>query len=326
MRAVISQGSGASDVLQIADIPPPKASTGQVLIEVVATAINRADILQRQGHYPPPPGATDVLGLECSGRIVEVGDGVTGWAVGDEVCALLAGGGYAQYVAVPSTHILPRPVGVSLVEAAALPEAACTVWSNLFMLGHLASGQTLLCHGGSGGIGTMAIQIAASRGARVLTTAGSPDRVARCRALGAQMAINHRTDDFVRVVSEATNGIGVDLILDNMGASYFDRNLAALATDGTLVIIGLQGGVRTEVDFTTMMKSRATVACTALRSRTVSDKAAIVGEVSNNVWPMIENKTVRPVIDRVLPIESVREAHQLLESGEVFGKLLLTLE
>lgn len=285
--------------------------------------MNRADLLQRQGHYPPPPGIADYPGLECSGRVAALGPDVSGWRVGDEVCALLAGGGYAERVVVPAGQVLPIPRGIDPVTAAGLPEVACTVWSNVFMLAGLRSGESFLVHGGGSGIGTLAIQLAAHAGARVFTTAGSAEKLARCRQLGADVTINYREEDFVARVREETAGRGVDVILDIVGASYLARNLAALAADGRLVIIGLQGGRRAELDLGTLLARRGTVRATSLRSRPIDQKAEIVAAVLTSVWPLLESARIRPVIDRTLPLNRADEAHALLEAGEVVGKIVL---
>jgi putative PIG3 family NAD(P)H quinone oxidoreductase len=320
VRAVTTTGTGGPEVLQVTDVPDIAAAPGEVLIEVAATAVNRADTLQRRGFYPPPPGASDIIGLECSGRVVALGDGVEGWQVGDEVCALLAGGGYAELVAVPAGQVMPVPEGISLVDAAALPEVAATVWSNVFMTAHLAEGETFLVHGGAGGIGTMAIQLATARGARVFATAGSQDKLDLCRSLGAT-PISYRGDDFVGVLNEAG---GADVILDNMGAKYLDRNVQALATGGQLVIIGMQGGVKGELNINTLLTKRASVTATSLRARPVTEKSAICCGVVENVWPLVSAGAVRPVIHEALPIDEVARAHQLMEDGVHTGKILLT--
>lgn len=321
MRAVIASGTGGAEVLSVGEVPDPRPQAGEVLIEVVATAVNRADTLQRQGFYPPPPGASDVIGLECSGRIAELGAGVEGWSVGDEVCALLAGGGYAASVAVPVGQVMPVPAGVSLVEAASLPEVASTVWSNVFMTAHLRSGERFLVHGGAGGIGTMAIQLATARGASVYATAGSPEKLELCRSLGAT-AISYRDEDFVEVLREAG---GADVILDNMGATYLGRNVDALATGGRLVVIGMQGGARGELDLGVLLRKRASVTATSLRSRPLTEKAAICCGVVENVWPLVADGSIRPIVETTLPLESVAEAHQLMEDGGHVGKIVLTL-
>ncbi len=323
MRAVVITEPGWPEVLRLAEVADPMAGPGEVLIEVAAAALNRADLMQRQGHYPPPEGAPAWPGLECSGTIAVLGDGVTDWRVGDQVCALLSGGGYAERVAVPATQLLPVPMSVSLVEAAALPEAACTIWSNVFMLGGLRPGETILVHGGAGGMGSFAIQLAAQLGAAVLATAGSPEKLDRCRRLGADVAIDYRNTDFVDAVRKATGGRGADLILDNMGAAYLARNVDALAPNGRLVVIGLQGGRKAELDLNKLMTKRAAILATTLRYRPADEKAAIVKSVREHVWPLLADGRVRPVVDRVLPVTDAAEAHRLMESGAHIGKILL---
>ena len=326
MRAVTISEPGGPEVLGWGEVPDPVCGPGEVLVDVVATAVNRADLLQRQGNYPPPPGASDVLGLECSGIISEVGAGVTGWSVGDEVCALLAGGGYAERVAVPAAQLLPRPSGVELATAAALPEVTCTVWSNVFMLAGLRAGEVFLVHGGSSGIGTMAVQLAVRAGARVATTAGSAEKLAFCRELGAEVLIDYHDEDFVEVVRTATGGHGADVVLDIMGAAYLARNVDVLATGGRLVVIGMQGGTKAELDLGKLLRKRASVAATALRSRPVGGpggKAEIVAAVRREVWPDVERGVVRPVVDRRLPMSRAAEAHALIEASDHIGKVLL---
>jgi putative PIG3 family NAD(P)H quinone oxidoreductase len=318
---VVATGTGGPDVLSVGEVADPRPGPGEVLLDVVATAVNRADTLQRQGFYPPPPGAPETIGLECSGRVTELGEGVEGWSVGDEVCALLAGGGYAARVAVPVGQVMPVPSGVSLVEAAALPEVAATVWSNVFMTAHLGRGERFLVHGGAGGIGTMAIQLAAARGAEVFATAGSPDKLELCRSLGAT-AISYRDEDFVEVLEQAG---GADVILDNMGAKYLGRNVAALATGGRLVIIGFQGGTKGELDIQALLRKRASVTATSLRARPLDEKAAICCGVVENVWPLVAAGKVRPVVETTMPLEDVARAHQLMEDGAHAGKIVLTL-
>ena len=321
MRAITLPTPGDADALVPADVPDAVAGPGEVLVEVVATAVNRADVMQRMGLYDPPPGASRYPGLECSGRIVALGEGVTGWSVGDEVCALLAGGGYAELVAVPVGQLLPVPRGVSLVEAAALPEVVCTVWSNVFQLAALQPDELLLVHGGTSGIGTMAIQLAVQHGARVVVTVGSLEKAVRAVDLGAELAIRYRDEDFVEVV----RGLGgADVVLDNMGAAYLPRNVKALATGGRLVVIGLQGGVKGELDLGALLSKRASVHATSLRARPREQKAAIVSAVLERVWPWIESGAVRPVVDRVLPLEQAADAHRVLESSAHVGKILLT--
>ncbi|MDX6286084.1 MAG: hypothetical protein QOG53_1569 [Frankiales bacterium] len=323
MHAITLPTYGGPEALVWAEVPDPTPGPGEVLIDVAASAVNRADLLQRQGFYNPPPGASPIPGLECSGTIAALGDGVAGWSVGDEVCALLAGGGYAERVAVPSGQLLPVPRGISLVEAAGLPEVTCTVWSNVFMLARLQPGEVLLVHGGSGGIGTMAIQLARHHGARVFCTAGNPENLELCRSLGTEVAINYRDDDFVERVREETDGHGVDVILDNMGAAYLSRNVQALATSGRCVTIGMQGGTKGELDLGLLMMKRGSVHATSLRARPHEEKAAIVAEVREHVWPAIESGDVRAVIDREIPMPDAAEAHRVLEAGGHRGKVLL---
>jgi putative PIG3 family NAD(P)H quinone oxidoreductase len=326
MRAVTFTEPGGPEVLGWGEVPDPVCGPGEVLVDVTATAVNRADLMQRQGFYPPPPGASDVLGLECSGVVSEVGAEVTGWAVGDEVCALLAGGGYAERVAVPAGQLLPRPAGVELATAAALPEVTCTVWANVFMLAGLRPGDVFLVHGGSSGIGTMAIQLAVRAGARVATTAGGAEKLAFCRELGAEVLVNYRDEDFVERVREATDGHGADVVLDNMGAKYLARNVDVLADGGRLVVIGMQGGRKAELDLGKLLTKRGSVHATALRSRPATghgSKAEIVAAVRHEVWPDVERGVVRPVVDRRLPMSRAAEAHALLESSGHIGKVLL---
>jgi putative PIG3 family NAD(P)H quinone oxidoreductase len=325
MKAVAVTTPGGPEMLALTDVPDPHPAPGEVVLAVAATAVNRADIMQRMGYYPPPPGAPEWLGLEASGVVVEVGRQVTGWNVGDRACALLAGGGYAERVAVPAGQLLPIPEGVSLVEAAALPEVTCTVWSNVMMLAGLRPGETLLVHGGSSGIGTMAVQLARQVGATVAVTAGSREKLARCAALGATILIDYREQDFVAEVRAATDGRGADVILDNMGAAYLGRNVAALATGGRLVVIGLQGGRKAELDLGALLTKRASVHATSLRGRPSQEKAAVVASVVEHVWPLIADGSVRPVIDRSYPLESVAEAHRLVEASGHVGKVLLTV-
>ncbi|WP_068274439.1 NAD(P)H-quinone oxidoreductase [Aldersonia kunmingensis] len=326
MYAITLREFGEPDVMEWAEVPDVEPGRGQVLIDVVATAVNRADVLQRRGNYPPPPGASDVLGLECSGVIAEVGEGVTGWHVGDRVCALLSGGGYAEQVVVPATQVLPVPAGLDLHVAAALPEVACTVWSNVVMASQLRSGQLFLVHGGGGGIGTHAIQVAAALGATVAVTAGSAYKLDRCKELGAGILINYREDDFVTAVREHSDGRGADVILDNMGAAYLDRNVDALAPDGQLVVIGMQGGIMGELNIAKLLGKRGTVRATGLRYRPErgrSSKAEIVASVVEHVWPMLADGRVRPIVHAELPIAEAAEGHRLLDSDETVGKVVL---
>lgn len=322
MRAVIAQGAGGPDVLSVSQVPDPTPGPGEVLIAVRAAGLNRADLLQRMGFYPPPPGASEILGMECSGTIVALGEGVGRWSVGDEVCALLAGGGYAELVAVPEGQVMVVPDGVDLVSAAALPEVACTVWSNVFMVGGLRADETLLVHGGAGGIGSCAIQLAHAAGARVLATAGTPEKRELCLRLGADVALDYH-DDWVAAVKD--DG-GADLVLDNMGAKYLMPNISVLREEGRLVIIGLQGGATGEVDLNALLRKRAAVVATNLRGRPVEGKTAICASVVEHVWPRIETGDVKPVVGAVLPLDQAAEAHRLMESGSHTGKILLTVD
>jgi putative PIG3 family NAD(P)H quinone oxidoreductase len=308
----------------VTDLPDPVPGPGEVVIDMVATAVNRADTLQRKGHYPPPPGASDVLGLECSGVLSAVGPGVDGWAVGDRVCALLAGGGYAEKVLVPAGQLMPVPEGIDLVTAGALPEVACTVWSNVFMIAGLQRDETLLVHGGAGGIGTFAIQLASALGARVITTAGSEEKLEVCRSLGADLAISYREQDFVEEVRRGTDGGGADVVLDNMGAKYLGRNVDALATEGRLVVIGLQGGAKGELDLGVLMRKRGAVISTSLRARPVGEKAAICASVVEHVWPLVADGSVRTLVHTSLPLEQAGEGHRIMEASDHVGKILLT--
>ncbi|MFD8412574.1 NAD(P)H-quinone oxidoreductase [Streptomyces sp. NPDC059650] len=325
MHAISIEQPGGPEVLVWAEAPDPVPGEGEVLVDVAASAVNRADVLQRQGFYNPPPGASPHPGLECSGRISAVGPGVSGWAVGDEVCALLSGGGYAERVAVPAGQLLPVPEGVDLVAAAALPEAACTVWSNLFMVAHVRPGETVLVHGGSSGIGTMAIQLAKAVGATVAVTAGGPGKLARCKELGADVLIDYREQDFVAEVRAATGGAGADVILDIIGAKYLARNVDALTVNGRLAVIGLQGGVKAELNLGTLLSKRAAIAGTTLRARPQAEKAAIVAAVREHVWPLVAAGRIRPVVHAVYPVREVAEAHRTMESSSHVGKLLLTM-
>ena len=319
MRAItVTSDSG----LVLSELPDPSPGPGEVLLDVVAAGVNRADLLQRAGHYPPPPGASDVIGLEVSGTVRELGVGVTGWQVGDRVCAVLAGGGYATRAVVPAGQLLPVPEGWDLLDAAALPEAVCTAWSNLVDVARLVPGETLLVHGGSGGVGSVAVQLGRALGARVLTTAGSPARAARCEELGADVAVDHH-EDVPAAVAAATDGRGVDVVLDVLGAGALADNVAMLATGGRLVVIGTQRGSRAELNLLTLMQKRASVHGTTLRSRPLADKARIVAAVRERVWPMVDDGRVRAVVHERLPLAEAERAHELLDSGEVFGKLLL---
>ena len=324
MYAITVAEPGGPEHMAWEKVPDPTPGPGEVIIDVAATAVNRADLLQRQGHYPPPPGASQILGLECSGTIVAVGAAIGLDRIGEKVTALLSGGGYAQKVAVPIGQVMPVPGGLSLIEAAALPEVTCTVWSNLDMTANLSEGEWLLIHGGGSGIGTAAIQIGRALGARVAVTAGSAEKLERCAHLGADVLINYHEQDFVEVVRQETGGRGVNVILDNMGASYLDRNVTALARDGRLVIIGLQGGVTAELNINTLLRKNASVQATTLRGRPESEKAAICRQVERTVWPWVHAGVVRPIIDRVLPLQEAARAHELLADGAVTGKVVLS--
>ena len=324
MRAVVCKGAGGVDVMSVGEIPDPEPAYDEVVIDVAAAGVNRADLLQRQGHYPPPPGAPVTLGMECSGVISAVGSAVRDWQVGDQVCALLAGGGYAERVAVPVPQLMPVPDGVDLVSAAALPEATATVWWNVFMTAHLAQGETLLVHGGASGIGTMAIQLAVAHKARVLCTVGSIHKMDYCTRLGADVAINYREADFESVVREATNRAGADVILDIIGAKYLEPNVRSLAYDGRLVVIGLQGGSSANLDIGRLWSRGASITGTRLRSRSVEEKGRILAEVVGHVWPLVAAKKVKPIVYEVLPFDEVRRAHQILEQSVHVGKVLLT--
>jgi putative PIG3 family NAD(P)H quinone oxidoreductase len=323
MRAVVITEPGEPEVLRWLEVPDPEPGPGEVVIEVAASGVNRADLMQREGHYPPPPGVSPYPGLECSGRIRAVGDGVTDWQPGDQVCALLAGGGYAEQVLVPAGQLLPVPGELDVVLAAAFPETVCTVYSNVFQLAGLASGETLLVHGGSSGIGTTAIQLGKAFGARVACTAGSASKLARCRELGADVAINYREEDFVAAVKDATGGAGADVILDIMGASYLARNLDALAINGRLAIIGRQGGSRAEIDLGVLQGKRASVYATTLRARPPAEKAEVVAAVRDNVWPLIGTGRLAAIIDRQLPMSQAPQAHRAMSMSEHIGKSLL---
>lgn len=326
MRAIVAE---STDQLIWQDVPDVRPGAGEVLVKVRAAGVNRADLLQAAGHYPPPAGASDILGMEVSGVIAEVSAGVTGWSVDQQVCALLSGGGYAEYVAVPAGQLMPIPPGVDLIDAAGLPEVACTVWSNLVMTAQLTAGQLFLVHGGASGVGSHAIQVARALGARVAATAGSPAKLELCRDLGAEITIAYRDEDFVARLREATDGAGADVILDIMGAAYLDRNLDALAIDGQLIVIGLQGGIKGELNLGKLISKRARVIGTALRSRPASGasgKAPIVDAVTTSVWPMIADGRVRPIIGARMPIEEAADAHRLLSSGRVAGKVVLTVQ
>ena len=319
MRAVVVNEPGGVDALEVVDVPDPEAGPGEVLIKVRAAGVNRADLLQRQGFYQPPPGATDVLGLECSGEVAAVGADVTGFAVGDPVCALLSGGGYAELVAVPAGQVAPVPEGVDLVDAGGLMETTCTVWSNVVMVGDLRAGQRLLVHGGGSGIGTTAIQIATALGARVATTVGSPEKADVCRELGADVVVNYREQDF----AEALRDDPANVVLDIIGAKYLAANVGVLAYGGRLVIIGMQGGTKAELDIRALAQRHASVTATLLRASSAEEKAEIVAQTVANVWPMITAGTVRPIVHATFPLADVSQAHQVLEESSQVGKVLL---
>jgi putative PIG3 family NAD(P)H quinone oxidoreductase len=326
MHAVVITEPGGPEVLRWTEVPDPRPGRGEVVLDVAAAGVNRADMMQRQGHYPPPPGAPPYPGLECSGIIAAVGAGVTGWQPGDQACALLAGGGYAEKVAVPAGQLLPVPESTTLIEAAALPETVCTVYANVFQGARLAKGETLLIHGGSSGIGTTAIQLGKLAGAVVAVTAGSQEKLDACRRLGADITINYRDDDFAEALMEATGGHGADVILDIIGAGYLAKNIAALAPDGRIANIGLQQGRRAELDFAALMAKRGTIMSTSLRARPVEQKAAIVAAVAASVWPLVDAGEVRPVIHCELPMAQAAEAHRIMTASSHTGKIVLRTE
>ena len=323
MHAVVISEPGGPEVLQWTEVEDPRPGPGEVLINVAAAGVNRADMLQRQGFYPPPPGAPPYPGLECSGTVAALGEGVTRWHIDEAVCALLAGGGYAEQVVVPAGQLLPVPESTTLIEAAGLPETLCTVYSNVFQGARLAVGETLLIHGGGSGIGTAAIQLAKHAGARVAVTCGSQSKLDACRELGADIMINYREDDFVESLMEATDGHGADVILDIIGASYLARNVAALAPDGRIANIGMQQGSRAELDFGALMAKRGTISSTSLRARSREQKASIVAAVTENVWPLVDSGMIRPVIDTELPMSEAAEAHRIMTASSHLGKILL---
>jgi putative PIG3 family NAD(P)H quinone oxidoreductase len=323
VRAIVATSPGGPEVLAIADVPIPTVTDIDVLIEVRAAGVNRADLLQRQGLYPPPRGASDIIGMEVSGVVAAVGELVDDVAVGDAVVALIPGGGYAEFVVADSRLVLPMPLALSFEQAAGVPEAFATVWSNAFMVAGLQPEEWLVIHGGGSGIGTTAIQLAHQAGAHVITTVGSERKAGACAALGAEVVVNYRDEDFVEVVKEHTKGDGADVILDIMGAAYLDRNLNALAADGRLVIIGLQGGAKTEIDLGRLLSRRLSVLGTTLRSRSNNDKRAILEQMHEVVWPVIENGSVAPVIDSVYDLAEASAAHTALAGGEPIGKIIL---
>jgi putative PIG3 family NAD(P)H quinone oxidoreductase len=323
MRAVTVSEPGGPEVLGWGEVPDPVCGPGEVIVDVAATAVNRADIMQRQGFYPPPPGITEVLGLECAGTIAATGPGIEHFSVGDPVCALLAGGGYDDFVAVPAGQVAAIPAGLSTVEAAGFMETTCTVWSNLVMVAGLTAGETLLVHGGTSGIGTTAIQVAKALGARVVTTVGTDDKAEAAQQLGADVVINYRTHDFAETMANA--GLSPDVILDIIGAKYLAANVGVLATNGRLVIIGLQGGISAELNLAALLGKRASVTATSLRARPVAEKADIVRETIHSVTPMLDAGTLRPIVHATFDIADVADAHRVLESSEHIGKLVLTM-
>ena len=323
MIAIEITKPGPPDVLKPAERPDPKPGAGDVLIKVAAAGVNRPDVMQRRGRYPPPPGASDIPGLEVSGTIAALGDGVTDWKVGDTVCALVAGGGYATLCVAPAPQCLPVPGSVDLTAAAAMPETFFTVWTNVFDRGRLKSGETVLIHGGSSGIGTTAIQLAVARGAKVFTTAGSDEKCRACEQLGAARAINYRGDDFVEQIQGLTGGRGVDLILDMVGGEYVARNLSALAVEGRLVQIGLMGGDSAPIDFRRILSKRLTVTGSTLRPRSVAEKGQIATALRQEVWPLVEQGRVKPIVYRTFPLKEAAAAHRLMESSEHIGKIVL---
>lgn len=325
MKAILCTSPGGPEVMNLGEMPLPEIGPHEVLVKVRAAGVNRADLLQRQGLYPPPAGASELLGLECSGTVVAVGGNVGDWAPGDEVCALLTGGGYAEFVAVPQGQVMPVPVGLDLVSAAGLPEVACTVYSNLAMGANLTAGEWLLIHGGGSGIGTFAIQWAKAIGAKVVVTAGSEEKLQRCRDLGADAAINYRTEDFPAAVREVTGKHGADVILDIIGAKYLDANVRSLARSGRLVIIGLQGGIRAELDLGRLLAKAGTIQATSLRARPAAEKAAICARVVEHVWPLVAEGRIKVVVDRVLDLEFAADAHAAIAAGDHVGKVLLAV-
>ena len=325
MIAIEISTPGGPEVLVPVERPRPACGPGEVIIKVAAAGVNRPDVVQRLGHYPPPPGASDIPGLEVAGTVDEIAADVTNWRRGDEVCALVSGGGYAEYCAVPAPQCLPVPRGIDLVHAAAIPETTFTVWTNVFERGRLQKGETLLVHGGSSGIGTTAIQLARTFGARVLTTAGSNEKCAACEALGAERAINYRTTDFVAAVREATDGRGADVILDIVGGDYLQRNIDTLARDGRLVHIGQLGGAKAQINLGPVLRNRLTITGSTLRPRSVAEKGAIARALEEKVWPLIASGQVSPLIHATFPLEQAVEAHRLMESSAHLGKIVLTL-
>ncbi|HEX7545731.1 MAG TPA: NAD(P)H-quinone oxidoreductase [Gemmatimonadaceae bacterium] len=325
MRAIEISVAGGPEVLRIADRPAPLAGAHEVLIQVAAAGVNRPDVAQRKGLYPPPAGASDIPGLEIAGTVVALGEGVTSLSLGDAVCALVTGGGYAELCVAPAVQCLPVPRGLTLTEAASLPETFFTVWSNVFDRGRLARGESLLVQGGSSGIGVTAIQLGRAFGSRVFATAGSPEKCAACERLGAERAVNYRTEDFVELTKTATSGRGVDVILDMIGGDYVPREIAALAEEGRLVLISTMGGAMAEIDLRAVMGRRLTITGSTLRVRPAAFKGGIARSLNEKVWPLLERGTVKPVVHATFPLERAGDAHRLMESGEHIGKIVLTL-
>lgn len=325
MRAIEIAGPGGPDVLMLGDRPAPLVLAGDVLIKVAAAGVNRPDVMQRQGKYPMPPGVTDIPGLEVAGEVTEIGAAVTEWRVGDRVCALVAGGGYAELCSAPAPQCLPIPRGMDLVHASAVPETAFTVWTNVFERGRLAGGESILVHGGSSGIGTMAIQLARAFGARVFATAGSEQKCRACEALGAERAFNYKDVDFVEAVKAATTGRGVDVVLDMVGGDYLQRNIDSLAMDGRLVQIGMLNGPRSQINLNAILRRRLTLTGSTLRPRSVEEKGAIARAVREHVWPLLESGAVRVLVHATFPLARAADAHRLMESSGHIGKIVLTV-
>jgi putative PIG3 family NAD(P)H quinone oxidoreductase len=325
MIAIEIREPGEPDVLVPVERPRPVAGSGEVLIKVAAAGVNRPDVMQRRGKYPPPPGASDIPGLEVAGTIETIGPDVTGWKVGDAACALVSGGGYAEYCVVPVPQCLPVPRGLDLTAAAAIPETFFTVWTNVFERGRLSAGESILIHGGSSGIGTTAIQLSRARGARVLATAGSPAKCAACERIGAERAINYRDTDFVAAVRELTGGRGVDVVLDMVGGDYFPRNIESLAMEGRLVEIATLRGAKAEINIMTIMQRRLTITGSTLRGRSVAQKGVVAAGVREHVWPLLESGAVKPIVHATYPLQHAAEAHRVMEAGEHIGKLVLTV-
>ena len=324
MRCVEISTPGGPEVLKVVERPDPQPGPGEVLIDVAAAGVNRPDVMQRRGKYPPPAGASDIPGLEVSGLVAGLGEGVTDWAVGDRVCALVAGGGYASRCVAPAPQCLPVPVGLDLVMAGVIPETFFTVWTNVFDRGRLRAGESALIHGGTSGIGTTAIQLATVRGARVFATAGSDEKCRVCEQLGAVCGINYRNEDFSQVIAERTRGRGVDLILDIVGGDYISRDIGSLAVDGRLVVIGFMGGDTATIDFRRVLGRRLTITGSTLRPRSVEEKGLIATALRREVWPLLENGSVKPLIYRRFPLEDAAGAHRLMESSQHIGKIVLT--